>query len=184
MDIIETKLPGVLILQPKTFIDSRGMFFECFQTEKYSEYGIKLPFVQDNFSRSAKNVLRGMHYQFPNPQGKLIWVTRGAVFDVVVDIRRGSPTFGNFCSINLSAEKIQQIYIPPGFAHGFCSLTDDVDFHYKCTDYFYPQQDHGFCWNDPDVAIPWPVKDPILSPKDTTYARLRDIPSENLPAYE
>ena len=184
MDIIETKLPGVLILQPKIFTDDRGLFFECFQAEKYVQHGIDLPFVQDNFSRSYKSVLRGMHYQFPNTQGKLIWVTRGHVFDVVVDIRRDSPTFGNFCSINLSPEKIQQVYIPPGFAHGFCTLTDEVDFHYKCTDYFYPQQDRGFCWNDPDVSIPWPIKNPTLSPKDTTYPRLKDISPENLPVYE
>lgn len=181
MKVIATKLPGVLLIEPQVFSDSRGFFFECFNAARYAEYGMQLDFVQDNFSHSAKNVLRGLHYQLPHTQGKLVWVTRGRVFDVAVDIRQGSPSFGQWVSVELDAEKPQQLYIPPGFAHGFCSLTDDVNFYYKCTDYYHPAAEKGVLWNDPLLNIPWPIKEPILSEKDRSYPCLKDIQPNHLP---
>jgi len=180
MKVIETKLPGVLIIEPEVFGDARGSFYETFHAERYAQYGMKLNFVQDNFSRSSYGVLRGLHYQLEHTQGKLIWITQGKIFDVAVDIRHGSPTFGQWVSITLDASKPQQIYIPPGFAHGFCVLSEQVDFFYKCTNIYHPASEKGICWNDPDLNIPWPIKNPILSPKDTHYPNLKNIPIKEL----
>lgn len=184
MQIIDTKLPGVQRIIPKTFGDSRGFFFETFQTERYQSMLGNLTFVQDNLSRSTQGVLRGLHYQLPYTQGKLAWVSRGEVLDVVVDIRIGSPTFGHVETFILNDENHEQIYIPPGLAHGFCVLSDVADFYYKCTDYYQPSAEKGIIWNDPDLAIEWPVKNPTLSPKDEVYLCLKDIPKEQLPIFQ
>src|SRR3990167_4290509 len=179
MNISETKLKGLLIIKPKLFKDERGVFFESFQAEKYKALGIPA-FVQDNVSYSKLHVLRGLHYQLPQPQGKLVWVSKGAVWDVVVDIRRESPTFGKWFNITLSDEDHTQFYVPPGFAHGFCTLEDNTLFHYKCTDYYSPQTERGIAWNDPALNIPWPVKHPVLSPKDHHYPSIKKVPHEHL----
>jgi dTDP-4-dehydrorhamnose 3,5-epimerase len=168
MKITEGDLPGLLIITPNVFADSRGYFFEDFQNQRYTQYGIP-PFVQSNISRSKQNVLRGLHYQDPNAQGKLVGVTRGSVWDVVVDIRPDSATYGKWFGIILSDENHIQMYVPPGFAHGFCVLSDEADFYYKCTDYYSPANEKGIAWNDATLNIPWPVKNPVLSDKDQTY---------------
>lgn len=179
----ETTLSGVLLIKPKVYGDHRGFFLEICRTEEYAAVGISLPFVQDNHSRSTRGILRGMHYQFPNTQGKLVFVTRGKVFDVAVDIRRSSPNFGHWFGTVLDDENHNQLWIPPGFAHGFCVLSDVADFMYKCTEIYHPEQDAGFLWNDPDVAIQWPLEgEPILSEKDKkSRPRLRNIAPERLP---
>jgi len=174
--ISETELPGVLLLEPKRFGDDRGFFMELFHEKRYAEAGIPGPFVQDNFSRSAKGILRGLHFQQPHAQGKLVQVFAGTVYDVAVDIRRGSPTFGRWVGMELSADNRRQLWVPAGFAHGFCVLSESADFHYKCTDFYSPASEHGIAWNDPDLGIPWPVKSPLLSPKDSAAPRLKDAP--------
>ncbi|CAM4457553.1 MAG: dTDP-4-dehydrorhamnose 3,5-epimerase [Legionellaceae bacterium] len=184
MKITETKLPGVLLIEPQAFQDSRGFFFESYHYERYRQSGILLPFIQDNISRSTKNVLRGLHFQLQHTQGKLVGVTRGAVYDVAVDVRYGSPTFGQSVGYLLDDQKHCQLYIPPGFAHGFCVLSEEVDFYYKCTDIYHPPSEVGLLWNDPDLKIDWPVKDPILSEKDQRYLPLKDLTREQLPSYE
>ncbi|RDI44795.1 dTDP-4-dehydrorhamnose 3,5-epimerase [Aquicella lusitana] len=172
-------LSGLLIIEPRVFKDSRGYFFETHQQTRYGS--LRIPhFVQDNVSRSHRNVLRGLHYQLPHAQGKLVWVTRGSVWDVVVDIRKSSPTFGQWFGITLSDENHIQMYIPPGFAHGFCVLSEEADFHYKCTDYYAPSYEHGIAWNDARLNIAWPVSSPVLSPKDEIYPALHEIAHENL----
>jgi dTDP-4-dehydrorhamnose 3,5-epimerase len=182
VNVLKTELPGVLILEPKRFGDDRGFFMEMFHAKRYAEAGIPGPFVQDNFSRSAKGILRGLHFQEPNAQGKLVQVLTGAVYDVAVDVRRGSPTFGKFVGVELSADNRRQLWVPAGFAHGFCVLSESADFHYKCTDVYTPASERGIAWNDPDLGIPWPVTSPLLSPKDAAAPRLKDAPV--LPAYE
>ncbi|KFA94654.1 dTDP-4-dehydrorhamnose 3,5-epimerase [Archangium violaceum] len=182
MNVLKTELPGVLILEPKRFGDERGFFMELFHAKRYADAGIPGPFVQDNFSRSAKGILRGLHFQEPHGQGKLVQVLAGAVYDVAVDIRRGSPTFGKFVGVELSADNRRQLWVPAGFAHGFCVLSESADFHYKCTEVYTPASEHGIAWNDPDLAIPWPVTSPLLSPKDVGAPRLKDMPV--LPVYE
>lgn len=179
MKLTEAPLSGVLIIEPRIFTDARGYFHEAYQAERYAQHNIPA-FVQDNLSRSSKNVLRGLHYQKPHAQGKLVHVSRGAVWDVVVDIRVSSPTFGKYFHIELSEDNHLQLYIPPGFAHGFCVLSDIADFHYKCTDYYQPNAEHGIAWNDPQLNIPWPVKEPILSPKDEVYPALNEIKHDEL----
>lgn len=179
MKITEAPLKGLLIIEPDIYKDDRGFFFESFQAQKYSALGIP-PFVQDNVSCSRLHVLRGLHYQLPQPQGKLVYVSKGAVWDVVVDIRRESPTFGQWFTITLSAETHTQFYVPPGFAHGFCTLEDNTVFHYKCTDYYSPKTERGIAWDDPSLNIPWPTKQPILSPKDQHYPSLAEITDEHL----
>jgi dTDP-4-dehydrorhamnose 3,5-epimerase len=149
---------------------------ELFHEKRYAEAGLPGPFVQDNFSRSAKGILRGLHFQQPHAQGKLVQVFAGAVYDVAVDIRRGSPTFGRWVGVELSADNRRQLWVPPGFAHGFCVLSESADFHYKCTDFYSPASEHGIAWNDPELGIPWPVKSPLLSPKDSAAPRLKDAP--------
>lgn len=175
MKVIETQLPGVLIIEPKAFGDHRGFFLETFQVERYREHGIDLPFVQDNHSRSARGVLRGLHFQRTRPQGKLVSVSRGAVYDVAVDIDPQSATCGQFVGVELSDENHRQLWVPPGYAHGFCVLSEVADFQYKCTDYYQPEDEGGLLWNDPDVGIPWPVAEPQLSSKDQLNPRLRDL---------
>lgn len=181
MNVLTTQLPGVLLLEPQRFGDDRGFFMEMFHAKRYAEAGIQGPFVQDNFSRSAKGTLRGLHFQEPHAQGKLVQCLAGAVYDVAVDIRRGSPTFGRWVGVELSADNRRQIWVPAGFAHGFCVLSESADFHYKCTDFYAPGSEHGIAWNDPDLGIPWPVKTPLLSAKDSAAPRLKDAPL--LPVY-
>jgi dTDP-4-dehydrorhamnose 3,5-epimerase len=176
LKISETELPGVLLLEPKRFGDDRGFFMELFHAKRYAEAGIPGPFVQDNFSRSAKGILRGLHFQQPQAQGKLVQVFAGAVYDVAVDVRRGSPTFGKWVGVELSADNRRQLWVPAGFAHGFCVLSESADFHYKCTDFYSPATEQGIAWNDPDLGIPWPVTSPLLSPKDAAAPRLKDAP--------
>jgi dTDP-4-dehydrorhamnose 3,5-epimerase len=166
MKVTETSLAGVLIIEPKVFGDQRGFFLESFQLERYREFGVEQPFVQDNHSRSSRGVLRGLHFQRTRPQGKLVSVSRGAVYDVAVDINPDSPTCGQFVGVELSDENHRQLWVPPGFAHGFCVISDVADFQYKCTDYYSPEDEGGLLWNDPDLRIPWPIDTPQLSAKD------------------
>tara|TARA_R110001592_G_scaffold53617_8_gene164422 strand:+ start:1514 stop:2065 length:552 start_codon:yes stop_codon:yes gene_type:complete len=175
MKVIETILPGVLIIEPKVFGDQRGFFTETFQVERYREVGVELPFVQDNHSRSPRGVLRGLHFQRTRPQGKLVRVSRGAVYDVAVDIDPESPTCGQFVGAVLTDENHRQLWVPPGYAHGFCVLSDVADFQYKCTDLYFPKDEGGLMWNDPDVNIAWPIEDPKLSEKDKENPTLRQL---------
>ena len=175
MNVVETALPGVLIIEPKAFGDHRGFFRETFQVERYREAGITLPFVQDNHSRSQRGVLRGLHFQKTRPQGKLVSVSRGAVYDVAVDIDPASATYGQFVGVELNDDNHRQLWIPPGYAHGFCVLSEVADFQYKCTDFYFPADEGGLLWNDPDVGIPWPITEPQLSAKDANNPRLRDL---------
>ncbi len=183
MNRIETDIPGVFILEPKVFGDARGFFIETFSVKRYEEAGIVGPFVQDNVSFSQRGVLRGLHFQNPNGQGKLVEVLIGEVFDVAVDIRKGSPTFGKWAGAVLSADNHRQFFIPTGFAHGFCVLSETALFHYKCTDYYSPANEGGLLWNDPDIGIKWPITNPQLSAKDAAYGRLKDFPAAKLPVY-
>lgn len=175
MKVIETKLPGVLIIEPKVFGDHRGFFMETFQVERYREVGIGLPFVQDNHSRSRQGVLRGLHFQRTRPQGKLVSVARGAIFDVAVDINPASPTCGQYVGVELNDENHRQLWIPPGYAHGFCVLSEVADCFYKCTDFYFPDDEGGVLWNDPAVNIPWPVASPQLSDKDSKNPTLEEL---------
>ena len=175
MNVKTTDLPGVLILEPKVFSDTRGFFLETYNKEKYFAAGLPLEFVQDNLSFSSRGVLRGLHYQNPHAQGKLVYVLQGEVWDVAVDIRRDSPQFGQWTAITLSSDNKKQFYIPPGFAHGFCVLSETALFAYKCTDFYHPECDAGVRWNDPDIGIAWPVADPILSEKDKRQPLLKDM---------
>jgi dTDP-4-dehydrorhamnose 3,5-epimerase len=184
MKITQTKLPGVLVIEPDVFGDARGFFLETFSSKRYVEAGLKLPFVQDNVSFSTKGILRGLHFQNPNAQGKLVQALSGEVFDVAVDIRVGSPSFGQWFGEKLSAENHKQMYVPPGFAHGFCVLSDTALFSYKCTDYYSQAAEGGIIWNDPDIGIAWPVREPQLSKKDAACTPLRNIPKEGLPKYD
>jgi len=176
MNIIRCEIPDVLILEPKVFGDDRGFFFESFNERTFAEKtGISARFVQDNHSRSARNVLRGLHYQIQQPQGKLVRVAVGAVFDVAVDLRKSSPTFGKWAGTILSAEDKRQLWIPPGFAHGFLVLSESADFLYKTTDYYAPEHERCIIWNDPDIGIRWPLQgEPILAAKDKAGKRLAD----------
>lgn len=177
MKITETKLAGVKIIEPKIFGDERGFFYETYQKKRYQEAGIDADFVQDNYSKSTVGVLRGLHFQKLKPQGKLVSVTKGEVFDVAVDLRPESPTFGQYESVILSADNKLQFYIPKGFAHGFCVLSDIAEFQYKCTDYYDPSDESGLIWNDPTINITWPVKDVLLSNKDLeqpTFSEIKD----------
>jgi len=176
MKVIETKLIDCMIIEPKVFYDERGFFLETFQRERYSELlGINLPFMQDNQSRSSKGVLRGLHFQKTKPQGKLVSVARGEVYDVAVDIRKGSSTFGQWEGIIISEKNKRQFWIPPGFAHGFQVLSEIADLQYKCTDYYDPLDEGSILWNDADMDIDWPLTDPILSKKDAAADRLADL---------
>ena len=179
MRVIETPLPGVLVFEPRVFEDERGFFLESFNEKRYREAGIDKRFVQDNHSYSRQGTLRGLHYQLLYPQAKLVRVTSGEVFDVAVDIRVGSPTFGQWVGTYLSGENKKQVYIPEGFAHGFCVVSESADFLYKCTDFYVPDDERGIIWNDPDIGIEWPIDNPILSPKDSALPPLSKA-KENL----
>lgn len=176
MKISHTKLKDCLIIEPRVFGDERGFFLETFQAIRYDqEAGIDMPFVQDNHSRSAKGVLRGLHFQKTKPQGKLVRVVRGEVYDVAVDIRKGSTTFGKWVGVTLSENNKKQFWVPPGFAHGFVVLSDAADFEYKCTDYYDPSDEGCILWSDPDLDISWPIANPTLSTKDKSAKRLADL---------
>ena len=175
MNIIQTKLANCVIIEPKVYGDDRGFFLETFQAERYTTAGITLPFVQDNHSRSSKGVLRGLHFQKTKPQGKLVRVVRGEVYDVAVDIRLGSPTYGRWEAVVLSEDNKKQFWVPPGFAHGFMVISDSADFEYKCTDYYDPSDEGSLLWNDPDLNIPWPIDNPILSEKDAQAPLLANL---------
>ena len=169
MKVVDTGLPGVLLLEPRVFGDHRGFFLETFHAARYAEIGIDAPFVQDNWSRSVRGTLRGLHFQEPQAQGKLVQVVHGAVYDVAVDVRRGSPTFGRWVGYELSEENKRQLWIPPGFAHGFCVTSDSSEFLYKTTDYWSPAHERTLLWNDPQLAIPWPLTgEPLLAAKDVS----------------
>lgn len=183
MQRFETTLPGVWEIRPNLHQDARGFFIETYHQAKFAELGITTRFVQDNHSCSVKNTLRGLHYQLQHPQAKLCRVVEGEALDVAVDIRAGSPTFGKWTSVLLSAEEHNQIYIPAGFAHGFLALTDPVQFLYKCGDFYDPQDEHGIRWNDPDLGIGWGIAHPLISEKDSRYPKLADVPLEFLPRY-
>ncbi len=183
MEITATKLPGVLIIQPHVFEDQRGFFMETYHRKKYAEGGLDLSFVQDNLSYSTIGTLRGLHYQYPNAQAKLVQTIKGEIFDVAVDIRRGSSAFGKWTGAYRSDENKRQFFIPEGFAHGFCVISDTASVVYKCTDFYAPESEKGIIWSDSDIGIEWPVKEPCLSPKDSQYPCLKDIPPDNLPNY-
>jgi dTDP-4-dehydrorhamnose 3,5-epimerase len=183
MKVEETKLPEVLVLQPELFDDERGFFLETWKSTRYESVGIRGPFVQDNISFSKKGVLRGLHFQYPQSQAKLIQVLSGEVLDVAVDIRVDSPTFGQWVTAVLSGTNHSQLYIPPGFAHGYCVTSDTALFTYKCTDFYNPSAERGIIWNDPDLNIHWPIKKPLLSSKDANYPRLKDLPPDKLPHF-
>jgi dTDP-4-dehydrorhamnose 3,5-epimerase len=184
LQIIETALPGVLIVKPRVFTDPRGFFMETYRQNVLAEAGIRDNFVQDNHSHSSSGVLRGLHYQLRHPQAKLCRVVQGEVLDIAVDIRVGSPTFGTWVSVVLSGENQQQLYIPKGFAHGFVVRSETADFLYKCSDYFDGADDRGVLWNDQAIGIDWQTAEPILSDKDRRYLPLNEIAHENLPRYE
>ena len=182
MKVIGTSLPGVLVIEPRIFRDDRGFFLESFNAERFAAHGLPTAFRQDNHSHSIRGVLRGLHYQLRRPQGKLVSVLRGRVFDVAVDIRRGSPTFGKWHGEILSSEEPRSLWIPPGFAHGFCTLSDVADFVYKCTDVYDADDDRGVLWSDPAIGIDWPIDAPVLSTKDHRLPALSTLRDE-LPEY-
>ena len=175
MKVKKTKLTGVLIIEPEVTFDNRGFFKETFQSQRYKNLGISLPFVQDNYSRSQKGVLRGLHSQKFRPQGKLVSCSSGSIYDVVVDINPGSITFGTYVGVELSENNHLQLWIPPGYAHGFCVLSKNADIYYKCTDFYFPNDEDGLIWNDTEVAIDWPIKLPLLSDKDKLLPTLDEI---------
>jgi len=183
MKILETNLPGCVVIEPAVHGDARGFFYESFHAEKYKSAGLDLAFVQSNVSRSAHGVLRGLHYQWPNPQGKLVNVLEGEVYDVAVDIRVGSPTFGRWAAAILSAANKRHFWIPEGFAHGFAVLSENATFCYQCTALYDRAADAGVRWNDGDIAVDWPLSAPQLSDKDRTAPLLRDVPPAKLPTF-
>ena len=174
------EFPGLIFIEPKIFGDSRGWFFESWNKERYTEIGITEEFVQDNISYSTRGVLRGLHYQKPYTQGKLVFVLQGEVWDVVVDLRKSSPTFGKWKAFTLTGEKKEQLYVPRGFAHGFCVLSETALFQYKCTDRYSPQSERGIMWNDKTLNIPWPVDNPTISEKDTKHSSFEELTDELL----
>ncbi|WP_089729519.1 dTDP-4-dehydrorhamnose 3,5-epimerase [Candidatus Thiosymbion oneisti] len=185
MKVIVTELPGVLILEPKVFGDERGFFMETYRRDDYARHGIPRDLVQDNLSYSRRGVLRGLHLQWPHPQGKLVQVFSGEVFDVAVDVRRGSPTFGRWVGVHLSGENKRQFWVPTGFAHGFYVASPAALFAYKCSDFYYPETERCVRWDDPDIGIDWPLDgQPDLSPKDLEARLLRDVPAASLPVYK
>jgi dTDP-4-dehydrorhamnose 3,5-epimerase len=178
MKVTKTKLQGVVIIEPDVYQDERGFFLQTYQETDYLKAGVTEKFVQDNHSRSTRGVLRGLHFQTKKPQGKLVRVTHGAVYDVAVDINPESPTFTEWVGIELNEDNHLQLYIPPGYAHGFAVLSESADFLYKCTDYFDPGNEIGIAWNDPDIAIDWPIGSPIVSEKDSKWTNLSDTLSQ------
>jgi dTDP-4-dehydrorhamnose 3,5-epimerase len=182
MQVVDTGLPGVVLIEPRVHGDSRGFFLETFHAERYAAAGVAGPFVQDNWSRSVRGTLRGLHFQEPDAQGKLVQVVAGSVYDVAVDVRRGSPTFGRWVGYELGGENKRQLWVPPGFAHGFVVLSEVADFLYKCTALYRPEAERAVLWNDPDLAIAWPIAEPLLSARDAAAPRLADAPV--LPSYD
>jgi dTDP-4-dehydrorhamnose 3,5-epimerase len=180
MRIQDTALPGAVIIEPKVFGDARGYFLESYNRDRYRAAGIHLDFVQDNISFSRQGTLRGLHFQNPYPQGKLVYVLEGEVFDVAVDVRPGSPTFGVWVGVTLSGENKRQFYVPPGFAHGFCVTSETALFAYKCTDRYAPECEGSILWCDESIGIDWPVENPLLSEKDRIAPKLRDVPRDRL----
>jgi dTDP-4-dehydrorhamnose 3,5-epimerase len=183
MKVLSASLPDILIIEPQIFSDERGFFMEIHHQRRYTDVGIDFIFVQDNLSLSTRGTLRGLHYQLQHPQAKLIQVIMGTIHDVAVDIRRGSPTFGHWTSIQLSGENKRQVFIPEGFAHGFCVLSDSALVIYKCTDFYAPHDEGGILWSDPALAIDWPTSEPLLSKKDRQFTCLADVPVERLPLF-
>lgn len=184
MKVTETEIPGVLVIEPRVHADARGYLFESWSRERYASAGVAAAFVQDNVSLSVRGTLRGLHFQWPHAQGKLVQVLRGEVFDVAVDIRDGSPTFGRWVSRCLSDRNRQQLYIPPGLAHGFQVLSDEAVLAYKCTEYYRADCEATIAWNDPELGIAWPIADPTMSDKDRSATRLRDLPAARRPRFE
>ena len=184
MKFTEMSLLGVVLIEPDVFKDDRGFFMETHHQKKYAKEGIKKVFVQDNYSHSQKGVIRGLHYQLRHAQDKLVYVITGEIFDVAVDVRHGSPTFGKWVGTLLSAKNKCQIFVPEGFAHGFCILSETADVLYKCTDFHSPGDEFGVLWSDPTIGIDWPVEAPILSPKDSQYPGLKEISEDLLPSYK
>ena len=184
MDKTETALPGVLELRPKVFSDARGSLMETYHRDRFAELGVRDPFVQDNHSQSVKGTLRGFHYQLNRPQAKLCWVVEGEALDVALDVRAGSPHFGKWASVRLSAAERNQIFIPSGFAHAFLALTEIVQFLYKCSEFYDPKSEHGVLWSDPGIGVMWGIENPTISEKDAKFSKLADVPRELLPRYE
>ena len=180
MNILSCELPGLLIFEPKVFGDARGLFMETWNQRRYQDAGIKDSFVQDNISVSRRGTLRGLHCQNPKAQGKLVSVLQGEVFDVALDLRQSSPTFGKWHGLNLSSDNKLQFFVPTGFAHGFLVLSETAMFHYKCTEFYSPKDEVTIRWDDPDLGIQWPIKDPTISEKDAKGLRLRDLPRDRL----
>ena len=183
MNFTETKLPGVLVVEPPVFRDDRGFFLETYHVEKFAEAGIALPFVQDNHSKSTRGTLRGLHSQWRKPQGKLVRCIDGEIWDVAVDCRKGSPTYGRWVGETLSSENFKQLWVPPGLLHAFVVLSDTAEVQYKCTDVYDPGYELGVVWDDPDIGIEWPVSEPILSEKDAAAPRLSEV-QDKLPVWE
>ncbi len=183
MKVIASSLPGVCVVEPNVFGDHRGFFMESYQKQRYMDNGIDTIFVQDNISFSVRNTLRGLHYQYPRGQAKLVQVLQGEIFDVVVDIRKGSPTWGQWLGVTLSSDNKRQVFIPVGYAHGFCVTSETALFAYKCSDYYLPEDEGGVRWDDPHIGIQRPIKSPILSDRDKNYSSLDEIPEERLPVY-
>ncbi len=182
MNVIPTALPGVAILEPKVFGDARGYFMETFNRDRYRAAGLPAHFAQDNISFSRRGVLRGLHFQNPHPQGKLVYVLEGEVFDVAADVRIGSPTFGRWVGVTLSAENKRQFYVPPGYAHGFCVTGETAVFAYKCTEVYHPEAERTIRWNDPQIGVHWPIANPTVSDRDTQAPLLAELPAMFLPA--
>ncbi|MBE1159209.1 dTDP-4-dehydrorhamnose 3,5-epimerase [Dyella acidiphila] len=183
MKVLETSLPDVLVIEPQVFKDPRGFFYESHNEGKFAKAGIHAKFVQTNVSRSARGVLRGLHYQWPSPQGKLVSVLEGEVYDVAVDIRRGSPTFGQWAAVMLTGDNHRHLWIPEGFAHGFCVLSESATFTYQCTALYEPTADASIAWNDADIGVDWPVSEPMISDKDAKAPMLADVPADRLPSF-
>ncbi len=183
MKFLTTDLEGVILVEPTVHSDPRGFFLETYHQAKYTAGGIVETFVQDNHSRSERGTLRGLHAQFRHPQGKLVRAVEGEIFDVAVDVRRGSPAFGRWVGEILSAENFRQLYVPPGFVHGFCVLSDSAQVEYKCTDFYHQDDEYSVTWNDPDIGIEWPITDPLLSTRDREARRLSEL-ADRLPVYE
>lgn len=176
MKVIELELPGILLVEPDVHSDERGFFMETFHERRYAEAGIPSRFVQDNVARSRRGVLRGLHFQVRQPQGKLVWVLEGEVFDVAVAIDPASESFGRHIAVTLSGEFKHQLYVPPGYAHGYCVLSETAVFAYKCTDFYLPEAERGVLWNDPALVIPWPISEPTLNARDQNWPLLSDLP--------
>jgi dTDP-4-dehydrorhamnose 3,5-epimerase len=184
LKVLESSLDGVCIIEPAVYGDARGFFTETYNMERYRAAGLGQPFVQDNLSFSVRGTLRGLHYQHPHDQAKLVMAVKGEIFDVAVDIRWGSPRFGQWVGIRISEDNKRQVFIPEGFAHGFCVLSETAIVTYKCSDLYHPGSEGGLLWNDPDLGIDWPVEDPLISDKDRRNAYLKDLQAERLPAYK